>query len=509
MNTLIDLAKRDNKSIKIANLIYSPVTKSFYAGNEMVKLEPRLSELIELLISNLNNPISNNEIMKVIWGNEYISRNVVTNKVGELRSVIKQLSLDMEANEIIITYPKKGYYIPDNLVSLVDDDTVDRKEPESKDKSIVSSNKRDNKNRVLLGMFFSILIFLAVFLFISSHYEKIKSKNDVDSLYIPQTKLRINKINCKNQEAINYLIPLKSMILRVLASNNSIELTNLRSPDYFLQKIDRTCLWPGSQNRDAEYTLSFNFWLGEGEDVNLEALLYYSPSNKVAWRKLYSSPISSLENIAIDFYSDIVRYLKLPMHSITPQDIDMKNIEDIKNADGSLLIERELSLSEVYFISREFFLRNTDFSLIERWISILKVRYPTPEPELHIWLSLLTYKIGKAELSLEMLNREYVYEFPDNALINLLKANISFSQGNYERYLSEYLLTMSSLSLTYHSDAIFQHFEQGSEPQTCELIWDSVFSGESLKMNETITSNIKSFCNGVEQLSKSKSLWAN
>lgn len=497
MESLIDVAKRDKKCIKIADIIYSPVTKSLYYENNVVKLEPRLSELIELLITNLNNPVSNNEIIKIIWGSEYISRNVVTNKVGELRAIIKRLSLDFEANEIIVTYPKKGYYIPDGLVSLVDSECLGGDIPEPKEEP-VAYNSKIGKTQLLWGAFFSTMIVLTLFIYLSLFYDKYNEKSDINYLYVTQTKLSLNKIYCKNKEVSKHLIPLKSMMLRALASNNSIELANLKSPDYFLQKIDHTCLWPGNKNKDSEYTLSFNFWSGEKKEVNLEAILYYSPSNKVAWRKLYSSPEKSLGKIVVDFNSDITRYLNLPTQKLTSQYIDMSNIKDVENLDFSRLVELNLSLTEVYFISRELLLKDIDVSLIERWISILKVRYPTPEPELHIWISLLTYKIGKAELSLEMLNREYVYEFPDNALISLLKSNISLSLGNHERYLSDYLFTMSSLTLFYRPEFIFQHFEQGSEPKNCEAIWGRVLSGKGVIINEIIKSNIKMFCGGVE-----------
>ncbi|MCG9685210.1 winged helix-turn-helix domain-containing protein [Vibrio sp. Isolate23] len=499
MDSLIDVAKRNKKCIKIASLIYSPVTKSLYHENNVAKLEPRLSELIELLIINLNNPVSNNEIIKIIWGSEFISRNVVTNKVGELRAIIKRLSLDCEANEIIVTYPKKGYYIPDGLVSLVDSDILDGDSSETKEEP-VTYNRKIGKTKLLLGSFFSIVIISISFIYLSFFYDKDNEETDLNYLYSTRTKLSLNKIYCKNKEVENYLIPLKSMILRTLASNNSIDLANLRSPDYFLQKIDQTCLWPGSKNKDSVYNLSFNLWLGEKNEVNLEAILYYSPSNKVAWRKLYSSPEDAIENIAVNFNSDITYYLKLPKQKITPQYIDMRNIKDGESLDLSRLVELNLSLAEVYFISRELLLKDIESSLIERWISILKVRYPTPEPELHIWISLLTYKIGKAELSLEMLNREYVYEFPDNALISLLKANISLSQGNHERYLINYLFTMLSLTVFHGPKVIFQHFEQGSEPKNCEAIWDKVLSGKGVIISKTIKSNVEVFCSGVEYL---------
>ncbi|MGO2162503.1 MAG: hypothetical protein ACTH4J_18855 [Vibrio toranzoniae] len=275
-----------------------------------------------------------------------------------------------------------------------------------------------------------------------------------------------------------------------------MDLANLTSPNYFLKRIDDSCKWPGNRSNNSDYLLNYNIWLDKDEVINLEPILYYTKSSKVAWRGLYTSKASDLNYTVYTITRDISAYLSIPFTGTSANELEFSHIkfDSASLDDYEVLIDAPLSLSEVYFLSREFLLSDTDDELVARWLSVVKKRFPTPEPELHIWLSLLTHKIGQTDLSLEMLNREYVADYPENGLISMLKANISLANGNRERYFSYYLHAMSALATVYPPSKIIKHFSAKSPAESCQNIWKSVLSERGMVDNDVVLQHVDSFC---------------
>ncbi|MBF4443937.1 hypothetical protein EA908_28715, partial [Vibrio anguillarum] len=118
--------------------------------------------------------------------------------------------------------------------------------------------------------------------------------------------------------------------------------------------------------------------------------------------------------------------------------------------------------NEIYFFSRELLFSDVTSNEVENWVAKIKRVRPVPEPELHIWLALLTYKSGQVERSLEMLNREYVTELADNAIIYLLKANLSAKVGDTAHYQSNYLRSMSALTTVVSPQKVLDHYRHPS-----------------------------------------------
>ncbi|MGO2162502.1 MAG: winged helix-turn-helix domain-containing protein [Vibrio toranzoniae] len=188
MTDILKEAKESSSCIQLANLIYNPTTKILSFDGRDIDLEPRARELLELFLSNIDKPISNNEIIEIIWHNKFTSRNVVTNKVGYLRTLLKEYLKDVEPTKLIVTYPKKGYYIPSNFVSLISVQCGkglqfdDSKELQSK---FVKSNKIcENKDIINYGKYkvFYILsaLFVAIFIYkLLGGYEQYNNTHDM------------------------------------------------------------------------------------------------------------------------------------------------------------------------------------------------------------------------------------------------------------------------------------------------------------------------------------------
>lgn len=508
MSNLLLQAKESFCQIKIANLTYDPTSKVLSSEASDIELEPRNLELLEMLLTHVGEPISNDQIIEEIWDSKYISKNVVTNRVSTLRTLLKDHLTDIDPTKLIVTYPKKGYFIPTNLVSVVERECVNSKEECGVEDAVIlecqtpihASESEKPRNRLLWGSLSALVILMMSIIIVvfTLHAEKTATN---DSIFIPQVQLLLNKIQCRDDQAKPYLIAIKAMILRSQAAYQYTELTNLHSPGYFLQRIDSSCRWPGSLNNSSQsdFQLSLNIWKAEDAELHVEALLYRSASNKVAWRNIYSATPDTLHLLVHQMTQDFADYFQLPKPILPPEQLLMSNFTvPPENIVWPNLKAKILSDNEIYFFSRELLFSDVSSDEVGSWVAKIKRVRPVPEPELHIWLALLTYKSGQVERSLDMLNREYVAELADNALIYLLKANLNYKVGDIASYQSNYLRSMSALTAVLPPQKIIDHYRYEFIPQSCVALWQEVLSNQGKDANrKVITENVGQFCQSI------------
>jgi hypothetical protein len=75
-------------------------------GNNVVPLEPKMYELLEVLIKRRPAVVTNNELDELLWPNVYVARTSLTRLVSELRAVLGDSPRD---SRIIRTAYKVGY----------------------------------------------------------------------------------------------------------------------------------------------------------------------------------------------------------------------------------------------------------------------------------------------------------------------------------------------------------------------------------------------------------------
>jgi DNA-binding winged helix-turn-helix (wHTH) protein len=75
-------------------------------GNKVVPLEPKMYELLEVLIKRRPAVVTNNELDELLWPNVYVARTSLTRLVSELRGVLADTPRD---SRVIRTVYKTGY----------------------------------------------------------------------------------------------------------------------------------------------------------------------------------------------------------------------------------------------------------------------------------------------------------------------------------------------------------------------------------------------------------------
>jgi len=75
-------------------------------GGQIVPLEPKMFQLLEVLIQRRPNVVTNNELDELLWPNVYVARTSLTRLVSELRSLLGDSAREPR---IIRTVYKTGY----------------------------------------------------------------------------------------------------------------------------------------------------------------------------------------------------------------------------------------------------------------------------------------------------------------------------------------------------------------------------------------------------------------
>lgn len=84
-------------------------------GNNVVPLEPKMYELLEVLIRGRPSVVTNNELDGLLWPNVYVARTSLTRLVSELRAVLGDSPRD---SRLIRTAYKVGYAFCADVTSL-------------------------------------------------------------------------------------------------------------------------------------------------------------------------------------------------------------------------------------------------------------------------------------------------------------------------------------------------------------------------------------------------------
>ncbi|NOI77977.1 hypothetical protein F0224_20030 [Vibrio coralliilyticus] len=488
---LLEKAKSEQCNIAIADLTYNPVDKTLHSKQGEISLEPRNLALLEILLTNVGNPTSIEEFIESVWESQYISKNVVTNRISLLRNLFREHSEEADPSKIIITYPKRGYYIPESGVQLVAKTSDSNKAPQAANKIV---EKKQTALRYFSWSLNLILSAIAVVFAIHtwSHFEEDKKSN---TLHIPQVRLLLDSINHEEQSLNQTVLRLKALILHSQSCSPYIHLSNMSSPTYYLQSLSEHDNFPGSEAfYDSDYTLSFNLWEDTNGVLNLESLLHHSASGRVAWRKIYHLQPPYLAATINQLNVDLSEYFKLPQ-PIKPLSSKLSSqIVPVSELTLEQLLSRQLSGIEVLFYTRELLFTQQSSDGLKSWIKKVRKQTPVPPPDLHMLLALLTYRSGEVERSLRMLQREYVTEIPENALILLLQANINRKIGNKQMYVAHYLKAISALTSTIEAERVLDHYSSPDRQQSCLDLWR-----EALKDVKYIQESQSVLWQGIEQ----------
>ncbi len=138
MRDFLQQAKQTHSCIAIGELVYNPKTQTLHQDTIAIDLEPRTIELFELLLTSVGHPLSADTIIETIWQSKFISKNVLTNRISTLRALLQQHLPEYDAAKLLVTYPRKGYFLNPANIRLIP--------PAKSHRRVIPTQVASNKN---------------------------------------------------------------------------------------------------------------------------------------------------------------------------------------------------------------------------------------------------------------------------------------------------------------------------------------------------------------------------
>jgi DNA-binding winged helix-turn-helix (wHTH) protein len=101
--------------LKFGDCVLDLGARQLERGNTIVPLEPKMYELLEVLIKRRPVVVTNNQLDELLWPDVYVARTSLTRLVSELRAVLGDSPRD---SRIIRTVYKTGYAFCANVISM-------------------------------------------------------------------------------------------------------------------------------------------------------------------------------------------------------------------------------------------------------------------------------------------------------------------------------------------------------------------------------------------------------
>ena len=101
--------------LKFGDCVLDLRARQLERGNKVVPLEPKMYELLEVLIKRRPEVVTNNELDELLWPKVYVARTSLTRLVSELRAVLGDTPRD---SRLIRTAYKTGYAFCAEVIPL-------------------------------------------------------------------------------------------------------------------------------------------------------------------------------------------------------------------------------------------------------------------------------------------------------------------------------------------------------------------------------------------------------
>ncbi|EGR1893017.1 winged helix-turn-helix domain-containing protein [Vibrio vulnificus] len=487
MRNILEEAKEIGCLIKIGGMIYDPQKKHLLYNDEPIDLEPRTIELLEFLLTHVGEPLSANAIIQEIWRSDYISKNVLTNRISTFRALLQKYLTNEDATKILVTYPRKGYYLCESQVKLLVHGQEEQQPQPGASPTIrlaLSAKIAKMKPVHYLLMLLSMAFFVLSYLYISETSSLIEQYRKQQT--IQMRELLLNRVDATGPLSKQHRRVIKALILEQQIEYPYTDLVNQDIPSYFVTTIDDGPYWPGAKESIAsEYKLNLRLKdLDTPFTIHAEAKLIFSASDKEVFKKNYIINLNSLSLSLLPLQQDIARFFALPIPIEYDWQLDNLSVftqYDREIADGSFIPDDEF---KALYFARHTTLFESNKGQLEKAISQLYTRFTPLPDELGIWLGLINLKVGSLENAFDFLRTPVGGSRIDNAFIYLLVSDISYKSGREDLFMKNYLQSIVSLSHSVPSKALFERLAQPESVKTCLSPWNQL---ESEFSNKTMT----------------------
>jgi len=503
MQDYLSSAKNNQTSIDIEGLAFNPTTRVLSYKEQVIDLEPRSTELLELFLTSVGEPLSAEHIIASVWQSNFISKNVLTNRISTLRSVIQKHLPGSDATKILVTYPRKGYFLNPNSINLIEEPA--KHVPET---TRPTSVKRlpSSLNLLLLLVTFSLMLSTTVFGFLFWQSTNQASELEREQRLIPKVELLLNRIDAIGENARTNRKVIKALLLQQQIEYAYTDLANQDAPSYFLDPIDNSPFFPGAKNmRTSDYLL--NVQLKDQEIDNrlvAKVSLIYPTSGKLAFRGVYSIDLDNISDSLMEINHELANYFTLPAPLPPIWSANSTELRHLLNGETINLEETKLNVMTSTLLARQLALFETDHQRLVEFTNLIQTRFKLIPNELKLWLGIIHFKVRDLPTAKDFLTTPAGNTSIENALVYMMVSHIAYQQGDMDKFRLNYMESLVALLRVVPSEELFARLSKPESKSTCLQPWKnlklSIKEPRIIKQWENLMLN---YCTAVDnQLTK-------
>jgi DNA-binding winged helix-turn-helix (wHTH) protein len=471
MQDFLAAAQANKTSIVIADdLVYNPSTRELSAPQEVINLEPRSVELLELLLRHVGEPLSAELIIQEIWQSSFISKNVLTNRISTLRSILQKHLPGSDATKILVTYPRKGYFLSPSSVHLDTADADIDVKPEAEHSKITP------KSPWLWLVTLALLASTITLSYLLWQSPSQSSEISQQQRLIPKVELLLSRIDAVGDNARQYRAAIKALLLQQQIQYTYTDIANQDAPSYFVDPIDNSPFFPGAKNmRTSDYLLNIQLKDQEVDSrLSAQVSLIYPNSGKLAFRGTYTIEIDSLSGSLMEINRDLADYFALPKPEMPNWSIDNNQLNALISNQFIDLESMQLNCMNSTLLARHLALFETDQQRLVLFTNRVQTHFKLLPDELKLWLGVIHFKLRDLPTAKELLTTPSGHSSIENALIYMMISHISFQQGNLDNFRLNYMESLVALLRVIPSEELFSRLSQPESKETCLQPWSSL-----------------------------------
>ncbi|MDP9339437.1 MAG: winged helix-turn-helix domain-containing protein [Acidobacteriota bacterium] len=279
-------------TLRIGEWTVDPDLNRLECGSESVRLEPKIMQVLLALASAPGTVFSKDVLLKKVWPETFVTEEVLTRSISELRKVFKD---NPREPGYIETIPKSGY----RLVAPV---VVHGASQQNQSRSFFAS-------RAIAGCAVALVVLAGITLYLFRYQKRHAAAPAINSIAVLQFS------NLSGNSDDNYLAEsLTEELTTHLAKISALRVVSRTSAQHY--KNSRQTIPQIARELHVDAIVEGSV-LHSGDKIRIAAQLIHAGSDRHLWAESYDRDLRDMLAAQNDVARDVVRHIKL---TLTPDE---------------------------------------------------------------------------------------------------------------------------------------------------------------------------------------------
>lgn len=283
-------------------------------GDELVRLEPKVMEVLAYLASRQGDVISREELERDVWRGALVGYDAVTATVIKLR---KALQDNAKQPRLIVTIPKKGYQLVASVTEVTDDNAISTGAPKYSNPQTTIPGNLSRFLPVLLLAAFSVAILMFIFMQIAE-----KSNKALPSIVV----MPIENLDASEEYDVFVDGVTEDIITDLSRMSNLMVFASATTFKYRGQKITPQAL---HDELNADFVLTGNA-RRNGNDIRINVQLINTKNGLNVWAQRFDRKVVEVFAVQDEITSSLVEALAIKLSSQEKQHLAQRATNNLE-----------------------------------------------------------------------------------------------------------------------------------------------------------------------------------